>query len=424
MADETRPARTIANRSREAVDRYRSVLTVPGSRSLVFSAAAARLGVAMTGLGLVWTVSGLSGSFALAGLTTAVFAGTEAAVGPQAARLIDRWGQSRILPVLIPLHALGVVMVVLGSLDDVVVLVVGGAVIAGAAVPQPGALSAARWTYLLNSGDRLRTAFSLEAIVNDVVFLSGPTLVTIFSGFAHPYSGTILATAFVVAGGVWLATQRKTDPPPRRREPRERPRKKSSLATRGLVSTCGVTLGLGFFFGAAPVVVTAYAAEQGFGPAAGSILALTSVASLAAGLLYGAMRQRWRPGTVQLDASVLLVTGIAVSTVWLSLPALIVGLVLAGASIAPINVASAQIVERTVPRAVLTQGFTWINTASAVGIALAAAVAGVVIESAGVQLALISCCALVLVAPLSGLLGRSTSSRYPTDLPEPDRDDI
>lgn len=57
----------------------------------------ARVGVAMAGLGLVRLVHAATGSFAVAGLVTGSFAVAETLAGPQSARLMDRFGQPRVL---------------------------------------------------------------------------------------------------------------------------------------------------------------------------------------------------------------------------------------------------------------------------------------------------------------------------------------
>ncbi|BDZ51407.1 hypothetical protein GCM10025867_36480 [Frondihabitans sucicola] len=237
------------------------------------------------------------------------------------------------------------------------------------------------------------------------MFLTGPPIVTLVSGLAFSALGTVLAAALLIAGGAALAAQTRTAPPRQTRVRRIDRATRSRLLGRSFLSTVAVAIGLGFFFGAMPVIVTAFATEHGYGPAAGFLLALTSVASLAAGLAYGATEERWRPHSVQLGASILLFIALAVTAVRPSLATLLIGLILAGATIAPINVSSAQIVERTVPRRSLTQGFTWINTASAAGIALGGAVSGIVVQADGVHLALAVGCALVLVAPLGAVSG-------------------
>src|SRR5271168_1087927 len=78
--------------------RYRAVLSLPGAAAFFAAAAVARLGVAMTILGVLWAVRGATGSFASPGVTTAVFALADATAGPQVARLAEDHGQRRILP--------------------------------------------------------------------------------------------------------------------------------------------------------------------------------------------------------------------------------------------------------------------------------------------------------------------------------------
>ncbi|MFJ6462313.1 hypothetical protein ACIQM0_14925 [Streptomyces sp. NPDC091387] len=76
---------------------YRSALRTPGAAAIFLAAAPARAGVAMVGFGIVWLVHAETGSFGVAGLVTGSFAAAETLVGPQAARLMDRFGQPRVL---------------------------------------------------------------------------------------------------------------------------------------------------------------------------------------------------------------------------------------------------------------------------------------------------------------------------------------
>lgn len=126
--------------------RYGRVIRRPGAVAFFTTAAVARLGVAMTGLGLLFSVQDAAGSFAVAGAATGAFALAEAVAGPQVARLIDRWGQTRVVPVVVIVHVIALVTAIatVGRAPSALVLAV--LIIAGAAIPQPGALSAARWT--------------------------------------------------------------------------------------------------------------------------------------------------------------------------------------------------------------------------------------------------------------------------------------
>lgn len=412
MANGTRGARQLIAHSRTWTQPYRSLVHLPGAAGFFFPAAVARWGTAMTGLGLLWTVRGLTGSFAVAGITTGAFALAEAMGGPPLARVIDRHGQTRVLPFLLGIHAAAIAEVIMAARSSVTSLIVGGAVVAGASLPQVGALSAARWTHLVPERQRLRSAFSLEAIVNDLVFLSGPPNVTVASSLAAPYTGTLIAVGLLVGGGISLVMHRETAPPVSRAV-RTTAVVSSSLLSGPFVSVIGVTVGLGCFFGAVPVIVTAYSTGNGFGGAAGILLAVTSITSLASGVAYGVMRGRWRPRTVQLTGAIVLAVATGLMAAWLTLPTLLVGLFIAGAMIAPLNVSCAQLVESAVERQNLTLGFVWINTASAIGIAIASTITGFLIETHGIRIAFLAACGLTLLSPLSATIGIHAHKRPP-----------
>jgi MFS family permease len=357
---------------------YRTLLRTPGTAAFFLTAAVGRVGIAMTGLGIVWLVHTRTGSYATAGLVTGGFAVAEAVAGPQLARLIDRFGQTRVLPPALLGHAAAVAtllaLVAAGAPDW---LLAAGGVLAGATIPQLGALSAARWAALLGDEQAaaLPTAFALESLANEVAYLAGPALVSVLGAAGHPALGTALAGALVVAGGLCFAAQRRTAPRP---APGTAARRHAgrSLLRPGFAVLVGVNLAIGVFFGASQISVTAFAVEHGVAGAAAALFAVSSCASLLAGWLYGL--RRWRPAPrVQL----------AVAAAWLAagcLPLLVAGspaelgfgVALTGLAITPLLVLCTVLAELAVDRAVLTQAFAWLNSASAAGSAGAAAVAG------------------------------------------------
>lgn len=78
------------------------------------AAGPARVGLAMTGLGLVWLVHGATGSYGRAGLAAGALAVAEALIAPQVAGLIDRLGQTRVVPALSVAHGACVTGLVAG----------------------------------------------------------------------------------------------------------------------------------------------------------------------------------------------------------------------------------------------------------------------------------------------------------------------
>ena len=356
---------------------YRTLLRAPGAAAFFLTAAVGRVGIAMTSLGIVWLVHARTGSYTTAGLVTGGFAVAEAVAGPQLARLIDRFGQSRVLPPALLAHAAAVAtllaLVAAGTPDW---LMTAGGVLVGATIPQLGALSAARWAALLRDerAAALPTAFALESLANELAYLAGPVLVSILGASGYPAAGTVLAATLVVAGGLCFAAQRRTAPPASGAA--ERHRTGRSLLPPGFAVLVGVNLAIGGFFGAMQISVTAFAVEHGAAGTAAALFTVSGCASLLAGWLYGLRQWRTAP-RVQLAVAA---AGLAIGC----LPLLVAGspfelgfgVALTGLAIPLILVLCSVLAEAAVHRAVLTQAFVWLNSASAAGSAGAAAAAG------------------------------------------------
>lgn len=118
---------------------------------------------------------------------TGGFAVAEAVGGPQVARLIDRFGQPRMLPIILLTHALAIALLVglTVSQSSVWMLIVAG-VLAGGSLPQIGAQTAARWSYILRGDPVISSAFALESLGTSLAFLVGPALIGTVSALASP----------------------------------------------------------------------------------------------------------------------------------------------------------------------------------------------------------------------------------------------
>jgi hypothetical protein len=145
-----------------------------------------------------------------------------------------------------------------------------------------------------------------------------------------------------------------------------------------------VNLAIGAFFGAMGISVTAFAVTRG---AAGTAVLFTvpSCASLLAGWLYGL--RPWRTAArLQLAVAA---AGLAICCLPLlvarSSLALGSGLALTGLAVPLILVLCSVLAEAAVRRAVLTQAFAWLGSASAAGSAGGAAAAGWAVAAFGAR---------------------------------------
>lgn len=385
---------------------YRAALSAPGALAFYLTAAPGRAGIAMTGLGLIWLVHWGSGSFGAAGLVGGAFAVAEAAAGPQVARAIDRFGQTRILPLLLLVHGVAIAALILAVAHrSPAPAEAAVAVIAGAALPEIGALSAARWSWLLDGDPALPSAFALEALSNELAFLVGPLVVSLVSTLLAPVMGSALAAALIVLGGAGLALQTATAPPAGRGSETLEPRR-GRLLDPAFAMLVAVTLGLGILFGAMTVSTTAFAVNLGRAGLVGPLNGLMSATGIAGGWLFG--RRRWRSSSsTLLGLALALLAACTVPVLVLgSLPGLAVTLFAGGFLLAPVMVESSVMARAVVDRRRLTQAFTWLSSASAAGSGLGTATAARIAATAGHRGGFALAGAAVLVAAIATSVAR------------------
>ncbi|MFE1852060.1 hypothetical protein [Streptomyces sp. NPDC059489] len=131
------------------------------------------------------------------------------------------------------------------------------------------------------------------------------------------------------------------------------------------------------------VSVAAYAVGRGTPDAAAPLYFASNCTNLVGGWAYGAWRHDGSPRRHQAAAAACLALA-SLPLTFLDAP-LAVGatLALTGLAVPVLLILTSVLTESSVPRAVLTQAFTWGNSASAAGIAGAAAVAGRVVDAGG-----------------------------------------
>jgi predicted MFS family arabinose efflux permease len=362
---------------------YRAVLSTPGAPAFEFAGFLARLPIATVSLGIVLLVSTRTGSYALAGSVSASAIVAQATAAPMLARLIDRVGQARVLvPVFAGFATANVLMVGAVEADLRTPIPHLAAIAVGVLEPPVGACVRARWRHALAGTSLLHTAFSLEAVIDEAIFMVGPIAVTVLATQVHETAGLFAIAVLATGGGWWLAAQRATQPPPSRGEHTDRttaaPMRWPALGPIVLVGAL-----LGSLFGAAEVVTVAFAREQGHQAAVGGLLAAWAFGSLIAGLITGAVpwrssaRTRYRVGSLALCA--VMVPLPFIDGLWLLGAVLFV----AGFAISPTLVATVSLIDDTVPSQRLTEGITWVTTGLGLGVAVGAAVAGRIIDDLG-----------------------------------------
>lgn len=381
---------------------YRGLFTGPGVKGFVLAGFFGRMPMSMLGIGVVLLVQGLTGSFAMAGAVSAVLSIAFAVAAPLSGRLADRFGQGRVILPFAAINALALVALMLSAglgLPDWVLY--AAALVTGATSLSLGSMVRARWSHLHGGSAKLHAAFAFESVADEVIFVTGPALVTVLATAVNPYAGLTVALVAMLTGSVALALQRRTQPPVRP----VRSAGGTPILIPGVALLSCVYLGLGAVFGSVDLITVAYADEHGVKGASGFLLAAFAGGSMVSGLWFGS--RRWR---ISLRGRFVRALGVFVVGL---LPIMFVGdvrvmavmLFVAGLAISPTLITGFSLTERLVPPSLLTEGMAWISTSIGFGVAIGAWAGGRLTEMVGASGAYgfsVACAALAVVVGIGG----------------------
>jgi MFS family permease len=371
------------------------------------------------GLGAVLLVEGESGSYGLAGAVAGTLALVGSLVSPLWARAVDRRGQSVVLPVVFTgylFSGVGFVAAVVLDAPTWSWFVLAG--LCGACGPNIGAMVRARWAHALEAEQR-QTAFAFESVVDEVVFVVGPPLVTFLATLINPPVGFLTGIVIGFSGAMWLSRLHATEPPVHAVEAGG-PRRPSALRSSTVLLVGVAYLAVGMVFGAMDVVVVAYAEEEGAPALAGVALAAYAFGSLLAGLAYGVARLPGSLAARYLGCAAFFALASQLLFAVDSLVSLVAFVFLAGLAIAPVLVSGSTLVESRVPRVALTESLTWVVTGLTLGVTAGSALAGAGVDLWGAETAFVVPALSAALAGLLALAGSPLLRRRPAVVTHPE----
>jgi len=392
---------------------YRAVLRVPHARPLVLAALVGRLSFGMGPLALVLVVQHASGSFARAGLVAATTALTSGLLAPVRGRLVDRYGQRRCLPWLATGYAAGLLGVIGAAQVRTtgVLASVAAAGLAGAAAPPLAASMRVLWVSLVGRGAHLQTAYALDAALEEALFTIGPLLTGALAATFSPAAALATSAGLALAGTVGFIAS----PVSRTWHP-TRPAQvgwAGALQAAGLrtlvVSLAGVGAAVGIF----DIGLVAAAQDVGAPAAGGVLLALMAAGSAVGGLWYGA--RTWRQPVERRFLWLLGLLALTCLPMAATRSLLQLGLLVgaAGLLLGPLASCANVLTAELAPTGTLTEAATWVTTASNVTAAAGIALAGILVDRAGVPWTLGSAWACTTAALLVSLTAcRTLTSRH------------
>lgn len=387
---------------------YRPVLYAPGGARMVAASVVARLPLGMVSLAILQLVESHTDSYAKGGLAVALYTLTAAFAGPVLGRLVDRFGQPRVLLPCAAAEAVALVVMVGAAAAGAA----GGVLIAlsvpvGALMPPVGSSVRAVWTVRFSDDGAAReSAFALDSFLTELVYVLGPGLVGALTLVGSSDLALLACAAFlflavaVYVGAPLVRDQRGAT----RDQDLTRP-----LASPGIRPLLLSTAFAGAALGTTVVGITALSEDLGSDASAGLALGLWSLGGGIVGFAYGARAWAARAATRYR----LWLLAFAVATAPLALTSsLALALVLITLSGIPISIAficQASLVSERAPAGGIAETFTWSTAALATGAGLGQIATGSLVEgtSPGAAFLLAAGAALVALAlPLGAHVSR------------------
>jgi MFS family permease len=392
---------------------YRALWRTLGVPALLIGALLARLPNVAMMIPLSFLAKDASGGFGWAGVVAAAYSMGTALGAPWWSRVADRRGGRRVL--VVTGFGWSVFVALLAAMpDDWYRILPAVSLIAGMTLPPVSSTARAAWPRMV-SGRRLRTAYALDASTVEVLFVVGPMLGALMVTFASPRAGLLVAAGFAAVTVWWYAQQQ---PAPLTRTDEDEPR----LTVRQLLWHRHRLALIGSFtlteaaVLAVSLAIVAYADEHGDRLIAGALETVLATGSLIGGLVAGALHSR-RPSYAWRRTS-LIAIGMAVAAFATWSPwTLGVALFAAGTVLAPAVGALYERLGALTPDSVRTEVFGWMNGGAMLGAAAGSALAGAVIEAAGVPYVL-------AVASLLALGGAAVMIGVPPHRPEPHAEEV
>jgi MFS family permease len=355
--------------------------SAPGARRLFAISVVARLPLAMLSIGLLVHAKHLTDSFAAAGAVDGSYAVSLAVGGPLLGRLVDRGGQTGVLVASAAAAATALAALATRPEGTSVALLAVLAVALGLATPPLGACLRALLPALVPEPDAAASAYALDATAIELTWICGPLLAVglataISTAAALAAAGTVLLVGTVV----FAADPASRSWRPKAQEPTGRRGALRSPAMRTLVIAL---MAVGAVTGSVQVGVAAATDAMAEPTATGPLLGLWGLGSLLGGLLASRLGGRvGGAGMLSLFLLALTVGHLALVAA-ASVIALGALLLAAGAAIAPTYASAYVMADRAAPAGAMTEAFSWLATAAAVGGAGGAAIAGSLVEHAG-----------------------------------------
>lgn len=389
---------------------YLRVLRTPGVLRVFLPALLGRLSLAMVGLALLLAVVAATSSFAIAGLMTGAFGLANVIASPWRARLVDRWGQRRVLNLLALINAASLCFLayLLSQGVDTVLFLGTVAVLTGLSTPPLGASMRVLWASVTPAGPIRTRAYSVDAVAEELTFTTGPVTIAAIIAATSPLAGLLVTAAVVLTGTIGMTSGPVSAQ--QKGAPNRLCREDKPLRQKGFIPNLIILLGVGIVLGAIEVAVPASADRGNSVTLAGWLLSAFAAGSAIGGLLYGQRTWCSSLSTRLVVLCALMSAGTIALAFAESILASVLILVAVGFFLAPSLITGYLVADSITAPAARTEASSWINTSVNLGASLSAATVGLIVDESSPETALTigGSTALILIATMWLITRRPT----------------
>jgi len=302
---------------------------------------------------------------------------------PLWSRAADQFGQNKILSITAPVHILFLGLFVYFVKSDAPIWVwFFCAIVFESFVIGSGQMVRRRWIHAIGDDRKLiDTAYSFEALVDEIIFTTGPVIATLVASYFFPAASIFTAMGFLIVGALIFLTQKRTEPPAHPKEPGD---DHSLLIRDRFIQALFIPLMMcGAFFSSTGLVIVGYLDDFGTRESSGFFIAIWSFSSGLSAFVSGSIH--WKMN----ETRRFLYSLVAVA------------LFFNGLAIAPLLTAGLAVAERSVSEKRTTEVLAWAIAALNLGGAIPTAITGYIIDTYGSSVAFIVPLACMAISLLS-----------------------
>ena len=348
---------------------YAELFKTPGVAAVLFAQLLARFPFGMQTIAFAIHLEHIYGNYTVAGLAIAASTVGAAFSAPILGRLVAVYGIKVVVITCSLVSPIGFVLLGFVSLTEGQVVLTALAL--GLFVPPIQPAARAVYPTLVKTESVRNNLFSVDAILQEVIWIVGPVLTTVLIATTNTVVPLVVMVFVQVIGGLWFALL-----PEVQGAPIPRSKKKMGSVLRSKFVRVMIIVNLLFVGSFSALEIGAVAAVGKAG--AGFVLAMLSVGSIVGALAFGHRARSPLALTKQLGVVLIgdiLIFVNAEDPIWLG-----ICLFISGIGVALAFATMSAIIAKSIPLDDTPEVYGWIGSGQNIGYGFGAAIAGVLVD--------------------------------------------